>query len=451
MFARAPYSIVTLVARIKGYVSENMLSHAVAKVQLRHPNLRVRIKEDTNRELWFTSDGVKEIPIEIVPRESDDHWMQVVHDACHVPFEFDERPSVRFILVQSPDLSELIIFCHHIICDGLSLAYLARDLLTNLGDPTRDVEVLPDPVPIDKDTIPDEVSINGIVKFAVNRINKKWVADPIFFDQEDYCNLNEAYWMNFKHQMLSVELSEDQTSRLVDRCRKEAVTVNTALTTALAGAQVIVQGAKPYHASIGVAGSVRNRLQKPADEVMGFYAGVVKLKYKYDSRKNFWDNARKVHRKLTPLYTNKNLFEDPILWCYLEPGILEALSFKMVGGLVSPHATRYQKLSEFSKRDDLISAMVKREKMDSFDNTIMGTAITNLTRLDFPRQYGTLELDRLIMNPGGAFPLALVNLVLGAVTCSGKLSLVLEYAEETVATDTIEQIKDKAMEFLLSK
>ena len=88
--------------------------------------------------------------------------------------------------------------------------------------------------------------------------------------------------------------------------------------------------------------------------------------------------------------------------------------------------------------------------MDSLDKINMGTAVTNLTRLDFPVKYGTLELDRLIMQPGGAFPLANVNLVLGAVTCSGKLSLVVEYAEETVDTRTMEKIKDKALEFLFN-
>jgi hypothetical protein len=54
------------------------------------------------------------------------------------------------------------------------------------------------------------------------------------------------------------------------------------------------------------------------------------------------------------------------------------------------------------------------------------------------------------MNPGGMFPLAIVSLVLGAVTCAGKLSLLLEYAEETVDTKTMEKIKEKAMELLLN-
>jgi hypothetical protein len=71
--------------------------------------------------------------------------------------------------------------------------------------------------------------------------------------------------------------------------------------------------------------------------------------------------------------------------------------------------------------------------------------------LDFPKYYGELELDRLIMQPGGAFPLVHVDIVVGAVTCSDKLSLVVEYAEQAVDTPTMEKIKDKAMEYLLGE
>jgi len=330
----------------------------------------------------------------------------------------------------------------------MSLAYLARDLMVHLGDPDRKVAVLPGPVPIDRDNIPADVSLNAIARFFIGRINERWEKEKIFFDQEDYRDLNQAYWMNYKHQMLSIELSEAQTLALVERCRKEDVTVNTALATAFAGAQYIFQGDESYDPNIGVAGSLRDRLPKPAGEAMGFYAGVVTLPFKYDRRRGFWENARRFHRKVKPLYTNKSLFTEPLTWSYLAPGILESFSFKMVGGLVPPHFTRYAKINAFSKRDDVVSSILKREKMDSLDRIIMGTAVTNLTRLDFPKEYGPLELDRLIMNPGGAFPLANVNLVLGAVTCAGKLSLVVEYAEETVDTGTVERIRDKAVEFL---
>jgi len=447
----SPFAIVTMVARVRGDVSGRMLADAVSKVQQRHPLLRARIVEDRAHDLWFTSEGAGEIPIEVVPRESEEHWVQVFHEACQVPFEFDARPAIRFILVQSPAVSELIILCHHIICDGLSLAYLAKDLMIHLGDPERDVEVLPDPVPLDRGSMPQDVSVGRIAQFFVNRINRKWAQARVFFDQEDYRALCEAYWRDYTHRMLSIELSEAQTSTLVDRCRREQVTVNTALTAAFVGAQVVVQGDRPYHSTIGIAGSVRDRLREPVGEGMGFYAGVVTCKCGYDVKTSFWENARQFHDRITPLYTNKVLFQDLLTWCYLDSSILEALNFKRLGGLVSPDSPRYDKLSAFGERDDVILALLKREKMDSLDRVVMGTAVTNLTRMDFARTYGPLALDRLIMNPGGAFPLSNVGLVLGAVTCSGKLSLVVEYAEQAVDTGTMEQVKDRAMAFLLGQ
>ncbi|NQT07699.1 hypothetical protein HQ586_01350 [Candidatus Bathyarchaeota archaeon] len=450
LFYYSPFSIVTVVARIKGNITVDMLMNAVEKVQQRHTNLRVRIRTDPEHNPWFTTEGMKEIPIEIISRESDNHWIKVHHEASQIPFRFNERPAIRLILVHSPEISELIILCHHIICDGFSLAYLARDLMVYLGDPAKEVEILSDPVPIDLNNLPKDVSLNPVVKFFIKRINKGWRKEKVHFDQEDYRNLNEAYWMKAQHKIISIELSESQTTSLVERCREEEVTVNSALTTAFVGAPQIVQGRSKELSSTAIAGSLRDRLQKSAGEEMGFFAGAVTLNYSYDEKKGFWDNARRLNQKVQPLYTNKNLFKEGLTWCHLEPGILEAMNFKKLGGLVPTSFSRHEKLSAFSKRDDVISSILKREKMETLDKIFMGTAVTNLTRMDFPRKYGDLELDRLIMNPGGAFPLSNVNLVLGAVTCSGKLSLVVEYEEGTVETDTMIQIKDKAMEFLLN-
>ena len=289
----------------------------------------------------------------------------------------------------------------------------------------------------------------GLVTYLINRINRKWEADKIFFDQQDYRDLSEAYWQRYQHEMELIELSEVETRKLVERCRKEGVTVNSALTAAFVGAQHSVQGDQPLHSSIAVAGNVRDRLPSPAGETMGFFAGVVMLKHKYDGRKGYWENARKFHKKVKPLFTDKNLFKDFLTWLHLEPAILEAINFKKLGGLVPAHLSSHQKLSAFSHKDDVVLGILKRDKMESLDRIMMGTAVTNLTRMDFPRMYGELELDRLIMHPGGAFPLVNVNLVLGAVTCAGKLSLVLEYVKDNIDSGTMERIVEEAMGFLL--
>jgi hypothetical protein len=448
-FTRSPFSIVAMVARIRGKVTGHMLKNAVTKLQQRHFLLRVRIKDDHEHAQWFTSQGVQAIPIATVPRTSDSAWIKILAGASRIPFEFPACPAIRFILVQSPQVSDLIVLCHHMICDGMSLAYLLRDLMNHLGEPDRETEVLLPPPAIDLDNLPVDVSQSGIAKILINRMNQQWADDSVFFDHEDYKALTRAYWDNYSHEILSIELSEPETSFLVARCKEEDITVNSALTAAFCGAQSIVEGEKPYHAKIVVAADLRDRLPNPPGEGMGMYAGGVELKFKYNRKQAFWENARKLHVKLKPKFTNKVLFSDLLNWLYLEPTILEAMNFKKLGGLVPPDSARYEKLSSFRKKEDVVWRILKRDNLESLETRYWGAAVTNLGRLDFPKRYGPLELDRLIMQPGGGIPLANANLVLGAVTCSGKLSLILEYVEDNIRTEAMAQIKDKALGFLL--
>jgi len=194
IFSYSPFSVVTVVARINGNVTKEMLMNAVFKVQQRHTNLRTRIRKDGEQNPWYTTNDVNYIPTLIVSRESDETWIQVQKEMSQTPFRFEKCPPIRFILVQSPNVSELIILCHHIICDGLSLAYLARDMMIHLGDLEKKAKMLPNPIPIDLNNLPKGVSINPIRKFLINRINERWKKEPVIFDQEDYENINKAYW-----------------------------------------------------------------------------------------------------------------------------------------------------------------------------------------------------------------------------------------------------------------
>ena len=445
---RAPFSIVSLVARIKGKVTHEALQDAVNKVQKRHINLRTRIRDDENHDSWFTTENVEDTLVTSIQRESDYHWIKEMHRSSKVPFDFNARPAIRFILLQSPSISELLILCHHTICDGLSLAYLVRDIMTHLGDPEKEVEILPAPIPISKENLPISLGLNRVFRFFIDRINKKWVKERVDFTQNDYLDLNKAYWENFTHKAIPVELNEEQTTDLVMRCKEEGTTVNSALTSAFTGALQSTIPSKPKLSKTGIAGNLRERLKLNPGEAMGFFAGALTLNLPFDSDKGFWENARALNKRVQPLYTNKELFKEGLNWCYLEPSILEAFNYKLLGELVPEKAEGYPKILEFSQREDLISSLLKRNEMETRDKLVMGSAITNLTRMPFPSQYGSLELDRLYMNPGGAFPLSSILIVVGVVTCSGKLSMVIEYAEETIPTSDVEAIKNKAMQFL---
>jgi NRPS condensation-like uncharacterized protein len=449
-FFLSPFSIVTLVTRIQGDVAEEHLRRAIDLLQKRHSLLNLRADGDSDHGVRFVSEGVDEIPLQVFPRSSPTDWIELHAEASAMPFDFETRPAIRFILVHSSDASDLIILCHHMICDGMSLAYLARDVMAHLGDSGSEARVLPAPAPIDLDNLPPDVSQPFPVKTLIKRMNKRWLEEAVYFDQQDYETLTRAYWQNFRHRIVSIELSEQETIGLIARCRKQKVTVNSALTTAFAGAQSHVEGEQPYHTKIVVAASLRDRLPQPPGEGLGMYAGGLELKFKYNHRRGFWENARAFDEKVQPRYTNKKLFSDLLNWLYLEPSMLDALHFKKLGVLVSSASDRHEKISAFSKREDIVLRILKRDNFETLQAKHWGTAVTNLGRLDFPTKYGDLELERLIFQPGGGIPLSNVNLVLGAVTCSGKLSLVIEYAEQAVDSGTIHQIKEQALKYLLS-
>jgi len=448
-FAHSPYAVVTMVARIRGDVSESQLAEAVCKVQPRHVLLNVRLKRGPDHSLHFTSDGVQAIPIKTVDRRSNDDWIEILNSETRIPFAFETHPGIRFILVRSPQASELIILCHHLICDGMSLAYLARDLLESLGDPDREVEALPAPEPVSLENLPPDVRQSGLVKALIGRMNRTWANERTTFHQEDYEAINAAYYANCQHAILPAEWSREETAALVERCRDQGVTLNSALTAAFCGAQDAVE-AEPYHPKVVIAADVRARLPHPPGEGMGMYAGSLEFKFKYRHSEGFWQNARRLHRLVKPRYSNKKLFGDLLNWLYLDPAILEAMHFKKLGGLVSPDSERYGRLAAFAAREDVVSRLLKRDHLDTMEAIHWGTAVTNLGRLDFPANFGGLTLERLIFQPGGGIPLSNVRFVVGAVTCSGKLSVVVEYAEQAVDRHSATSMMEHATAHLRS-
>ncbi len=444
---RSPFAVVTLVARVRGELPVDALEAAVVQAGLRHPLLRVRVVDDENHNPWFTSEGAGAIPIEVIDWESAEQWESLAVEAGRSPFRFDEKPPIRIFLLRSTSVSELVIMCHHILCDGLSLAYLARDILACVGDPDLVMDGHDAPRPITLDTIPEKAKLNPLIRFLIHRINGKWRKDPVVFDQADYEMLSRAYWDRYHHHLMSIELSSEATVELVARCRAEKATVNTALTMAFTRAQEQVLVSR-HHPKVPIAGDLRGRLNPPVGEVMGFYASAVTEKIHYAEHLGFWENARQLQQKLARRYTDEALFGEPLTWSLLDPTILEAINFKKLGGLVKGEGPRTERLRAFGERADVVQRILERDGLDSLDRVGLGSAITNLTRLDFPSKYGPLELERMMMKPGGAFPLANVNILVGAATVAGRLSLTVEYVEDNVTHDEVRTIARHALGYL---
>ena len=359
-----------------------------------------------------------------------------------IRFKLSTGPLARFILLQSPEISEVLIICHHVICDGTSLAILARDLLLYVGNPYRKVQEMSEPPLATPDNFPIEIKIGKAIRFAIKKMNDLWQKKKLIFDEEDEDNIFRAFWDKYSFKIISVELSEEETSNLVESCSQHGITVNSALNTAFQAARNSIRGPfKGGRRNIMVPVNTRKRYKNPIGEYVGVYVSGFELKFSYNPKKGFWENAKIFNDKAKEnLYINK-IFEFAAITDLVDQSMVDARQFTLFGNLVPSNYSRYEKIHTYSNDEKNIANKRAKKQIPKFP----GLAITNLGLLDYPEKYGSLELDRFILVTSGT---PYIELVVPVVTIAGKLSFTINYLEETTDTSTMERIKNKVLEYL---
>ena len=425
-FLRLPNANLVMGARIQGEVTQDLLQSAVLKVTQKHPLLRVRIHLDDDATGWFGQKDVPDIPIEVKPRTTDEDWVAVAGQELKRAFPTAIGPLMRMLLLRSPDVSDLVITAHHSICDGRSLVYLIRDIMTCLAHPDEGSNLLPIMPIAPQDHLPASASVGWFKRFIIRRMNQKWLRKGISFSEKDYQDLHQAFWRQHHAAILRWELTPSQTAELTACCQREQVTVNSALYTAFLKAQRQIQGSSHDHfQTILVPVDFRDRLTKPVGEAVGFYASAVKFKLKINPALPFWEIARLFNQKARHQLTNKHIFDGQKI-SLLSPSFLDGLVFAKHGRL----------------DDKMAVGQIKRIGLDQL---FAGMTISNLGRLEIPVEYGDFHLDALI---GPAVYSDGIEKVLEVVTIGGKMHFTMTFGETLLGTNTASQIKDAAMEYL---
>jgi NRPS condensation-like uncharacterized protein len=422
-----PFNVI-MVANIRGYVDTKRLSDVLNRLKTRHALLAVRVIIDKNNVAWFVTEGVPEFNLEVVPRQNENQWTERVEAEFKTPFSFEKGPLSHFTLLHSPDVSELIICVHHVICDGMSLIYLIKDILQHLSEPKRNVEILPDPPTIDTNTVPSPPSIKPLARKIIGLVNKTWEKKNIRFDHNDMKRLHQIFWeQTGDGKVLTWIVSKEMTNTLVSRSREEKVTVNTALWTAFLAAQDDVQAPlKSYHLRSGMAVNTRDRLLVPVGESFGFYASSLTVRLKYTRRKGFWENARNIHNHIIRGLEKAELFKM-LKAELLNSSLLDSLYFTKYGLIKSSISNIFL-------------------KQMGWNRITYGYAITNVGRINIPSVYGPLLLDAVY---GPSVYSDVDEKIVGVITIGDRISFVMTYNEKNVSTDNAKRIRDVAMKHLL--
>jgi len=417
---------VVMVARIKGSIDHSGIAAALEKLRTRHPFLAVLVKIDGHETGSFIADDVPAIAVNIERRDNNEQWISRVEQEIRTPFPMETGPLVRCTLIQSAEVSELVLCAHHAVSDGMSLTYLIRDILEQLEKPSDVTEPLIPP-PINHETVTTPPSMNFAAKAIIRLINRIWCKKNLCFDFNMMKKLHDCYWQkNNGFKLLTWQLSESKTTRFIKRCRAEGVTVNSAIWAAFLTIQHEVQGSNEHFRNwAGLAIGTRDKLKAPVGESFGFYASSHKVLLKQYQDKSFWNAARIVHKQLKRSIDSSNPFQM-LSATLLDPTILDSLYFSKYG--LVPNG-----ISE---------KLLKKMRWDRIN---YGFAITNVGCMDIPTDYSDLKLEVIY----GPIVYSDVNeKTVGMITVGDQLSFVMSYNIDIVDTETAIRLRDKVVKLI---
>lgn len=285
-----PYNMVIHV-QIRGDLQPARLREALKKAQLRHPLLRVNSEIGPSGIPWFSSDGVQSIPLTVREQAEPDDARDLANRELASTFDMDERGSSRLPLLRVAmflprDMArscDLVFTVQHVIADGLSMVFLVRDLLGFIEQPQAPVLVLDAPAS-PEDLLPPNV-------------RRRMPRSPLRFEITLWF-MRVGVWLHFWGRPVYPkargqyhclwQLTAAETSRLRACCRREGVSVHSAICTAF------LPGFPAVHTPV----NVRASLARPVGEAVGLFVGSADAKMKYRVRRGFWSNARALHRRM---------------------------------------------------------------------------------------------------------------------------------------------------------
>ncbi|WP_264530540.1 condensation domain-containing protein [Flavobacterium sp. N502540] len=131
-------------AKIKGEILKEQIEIALTKIQHKHPLLRAEVDlQDKQHPVYVLRENMKPIPLRIVKRQTDTHWLVESEQEWYRQFKGEGSPLAQLVWIKGQQFSELLWVVPHCICDGTSMVTLMQELLALIDNPTLDLEPYP--------------------------------------------------------------------------------------------------------------------------------------------------------------------------------------------------------------------------------------------------------------------------------------------------------------------
>ncbi len=390
----APAINIVMSVTIGGAPSKVELQKAIHKAVKKHEIFNSKVYLDEKGDSFYSVIPEGMVKIETRDSDKEEDWKKIIHEQERIPFDFIHGELIRFFILKKVDAIGLVIVAHHLVGDGLAITYLIRDIMESLGNPFLSFQKMPIQL-YNVESIPTGAILRPWILLLIKLSNKSWNKNKKVFQYAEYLDMFHSYWKNRKTAVESKVISGSDLTKLMEKCKANNVTMNSAIVTAfLLGVKV--------EKEVGMAASIRPE----GYEGMGNYATGISINYSPDYNKSFWENTQ-----IVQAYIYKKINDDKAKYFLLqflrniEPTLVDAAYFSAFAGFDNKMAGRY--------RD-----------MFGYNNKKKGFSVTNLTKLKIPSVYGNYSIDNLdFVAP--IVPNA--KQIIGVVTLEDKMSITMQY------------------------
>lgn len=398
--------------KINGQLNQGQLRTALARLQEKYAMLRTAIGIDaTGLPFFHTPPSRPDIPLRIVERADDDDWNRETVRELGTSFDIKNGPLLRITWIRSTEVSDLIMAFHHCMCDGGSGVALLNDLLTLLDAPQAEIGKAPAFRNI-RDLIPAELLHNRRnrfkAKFSAALVHAGLSLGSLFISTKRKSGPRSGgprtgdYLVNWK-------LGSEQSKALFRQCKKEGVTVNTAIGLALMEAFKAING-PGAHGKATCPVDIRRYMPEVKRDMLFSYGLALNIGLKQAFGNSFWEKA-----KTLQIHVSKQMAR------------LDPYEFTMI--MEASHRSVH-KLRRF-----LTYAKVGNDFMFS-----------NMGKLDIPAQFRHFTVET-IYSPTVIGPFANPNTII-TTTFKGQMDFSFVSNQEFMQRATAMQIREKAMEIL---
>lgn len=290
-------------------------------------------------------------------------WQEVMQESERNPFKIHEGELFRTYIIPEEKGYTLLMMVHHIAADGKAMLMVLEDIIKNLTGTEVDYK------PLDNtgiETFPVNVKPSPLFESVIEYMNRKWKKSRRVFDWEDYFKVHENFWATRSSEVRFETIEKEELTRIKEECRKNGITVNSYMMTKILEEH-------PEYRTFAFPISLRKDNLSISNR-----AFMMRPNYKYNRKKDFWHNAKKLH-KIVRMYMEEEhkKYEISVRVRKIDPTLLDSCLMHAYGG--------YQ--NKVSKMMAETIGYVGKNKTN--------VTITNLTNLQFKRNYGRFQVKNV--------------------------------------------------------